>query len=241
MGILGFVLVWRSLTRDELAATWLGFLGGALIWIGWFEFSFEYFGKLSGASPVMSPQGYPVLGPNFVLMQASGGIMLALFLFMATNKDSGCRFILWMQRNLGLAAGSSTPGYRRQFARIAALELIFTNWFCYILILILLDPRLFGLHHPVTYAAAAALAALSIYLIGFKLREQRTVGGALRYAIGSVALFWLLCELASLWGWYREVWVKPFDYPLTNIGIFATFVAGILLTQRGRNATEVST
>lgn len=230
MGGVGFVLVWRGLSKTELPATWFGFLGGALIWIGWFEFSFATFARTIGVDPIRDAEGRIGLPANFALMQATGFIVLALFLFFAANKDTGCRFFQWLHRNLGLKPGSGTPGYRRQHARIAALELVMTNWFCYIVILLIYDPRIAGPSHPLAYTAAAVIAALSIYLIGFKLREQRTVAPALRYSIGAVAVFWLLCEMTARWGWYREVWLQPFNYPVSCLTIVSAFVFGIVYT-----------
>jgi hypothetical protein len=214
IGALGFGPVWRDLKASELPATWLGFLGGALIWIGWFEYSFAHFASL---------------------------IVVALVLFFASNKDTGCRFFLWMHRNLGLRPDSSTPGYQRQFARIAAMELVMTNWFCYIVILTLYDPRIAGQYDPITYAGAAVIAALSFYIIAFKLREQRSIAPALRYGIGSVAVFWLLCEMAAGWGWYEEVWIRPFEYPITGTMIVLAFIAGIVFTLRSARSSEMQT
>jgi hypothetical protein len=241
IGALGFGLVWRGLKASELTATWLGFLGGALIWIGWFEYSFAHFASLIGVDPILYPDGRMGLPASFAFMQATGLIVVALVLFFASNKDTGCRFFLWMHRNLGLRPGSSTPGYQRQFARIAAMELVMTNWFCYIVILTLYDPRVAGQYHPITYAGAAVIAALSFYIIAFKLREQRSIAPALRYGIGSVAVFWLLCEMAAGWGWYEEVWIRPFEYPITCTMIVLAFIAGIVFTLRSARSSEMQT
>ncbi len=238
LGAIGFWLVWRGLKVAELPATWLGFLGGALIWIGWFEFSFEFFARQIGVDPVRFPDGRLGLPPSFVLLQATGLLMFAVFLFFASNKDTGCRFFQWLHRNLGMRPGDQTAGYQRQFSRIAAMELVMTNWFCYILILFLLDPRIAGPQHALTYLGGAVLAALSGYLIFFKLREQRTIAPALRYGIGSVAVFWLLCELTSIWGWYQEIWVKPFQYPVSCSLFFVAFAAGVYLTLRNDSVSE---
>jgi hypothetical protein len=241
LGTVGFLLIWRGLKLTELPATWMGFLGGALIWIGWFEFSFEYFAHAIGVDPILYLDGRMGLPASFALMQATSFLMLALFLFFAANKDTGCRFFQWLHRNLGMRPGVGTPGYQRQFARIAALELIMTNWFCYIVILCLYDPRIAGREHPLAYAGGALIAALSFYLIFFKLREQRSIAPALRYGIGVVAVFWLLCELTAAWGWYAEVWVRPKEYPIIDSLFLIFFVAGIVYTLRHGKQSEIAT
>jgi hypothetical protein len=233
IGAVGFMLVWRGLKLEELPATWHGFMGGALIWIGWFEFTFEHFAKVIGVDELRYADGRYGLPPAFVFMQATAFIVLALVLFFAANKDTGCRFFQWLHRNLGLRPGSSTPGYQRQYARIAALELVMVNWFCYIVILTLMDPRFSGVNHPIMYTGGLVIAALSFYLIVFKLKEQRTMAPALRYSIGAVGIFWLLCEMTAMWGWYPEIWLKPFQYPIYCALQFMVFGAGIAFTIRG--------
>lgn len=240
LGAVGFWLTWRGLALEELPATWHGFMGGALIWIGWFEFTFEHFAKTIGVDPLRYPDGTYGLPPAFAFMQATAFIVLALVLFFAANKDTGCRFFQWLHRNLGLRPGDSTPGYKRQFARIAALELVMVNWFCYIVILTLMDPRFSGIHHPIMYAGGAVIASLSFYLIVFKLKEQRAMAHALRYSIGAVGIFWLLCEMTALWGWYREIWLKPFEYPVYCALQFVVFGAGIVFTIRNQKSKEAT-
>lgn len=227
IGSAGFAMLWKGLKTDEFKATWLGFFAGALIWFGWFEFSFHLIADLLNVGPLMV-NGRHVYSGYILVLQASGIFMFTILLFLASNKDSGCRMFLWFHRRLGTTPGPSTPGYQRQFARIAALELIFTNWFCYIYILVIVDPRIGGLRSGLAYAATALFAGIAVYLIGWKLREQRRPGHSVRYAIGAVAVTWVCFEMAQLWKWYREPWIHPFEYPITNILITLAFVGMVV-------------
>lgn len=178
VGLLAFFLaclVWRGLKLEELPATSRGFMGGALIWISWFEFAFEHFAKAIGVDPLRYPDGSYGLPPTFAFMQATAFIVFALILFFAANKDTGCRFFQWMHRNLGLRRRSSAP------------------W-----------------------------------------------APALRYSIGAVGIFWLYCELAALWGWYQDIWLKPFEFPVYCALQFVVFGAGIAFTIRNYRFKEAA-
>jgi hypothetical protein len=48
IGSTGVALVWRGLKRPELPATLMGYLGGNLIWLGFFEWTWHAFGKWMG-------------------------------------------------------------------------------------------------------------------------------------------------------------------------------------------------
>ena len=42
IGLAGLLCVWRGFDKDELTATCYGAVGGALIWFGFFEYSFSH-------------------------------------------------------------------------------------------------------------------------------------------------------------------------------------------------------
>jgi hypothetical protein len=234
LGLLGFALVWRGFRKDELSATCLGFFGGALIWIGWFEHAFEGFGAFLNVPKV----GY--LGPNLLMMEASAVLLLAMLIFTGANKDTRCRMFLWFHRHFRLRPNLPTPGYRRQFARIAAMEMVLINWFFYVWIILLIDERLFGLKHPFTYAVTAAMFAWGVYLVAFKMLPYRSVAGAIRYGIPTVGILWHCCEITALWGWYREPWIRPFEFlagnMLTVAAFLTVFALAATMPMRGASA-----
>ena len=43
------------------------------------------------------------------------------------------------------------------------------------------------------------------------------------------AVLWLCFEMASAWGWYTEIWVKPFEFPISNLVMLALFIGGGIL------------
>ncbi len=83
------------------------------------------------------------------------------------NKDVRCRMLLWIRRRIGLGdtIGKPTQGYRPNVSRVAAFEYFFVTWFMYVLMITIIDPRLFGLHHPVTYTLSTLVCAWGLYLL----------------------------------------------------------------------------
>lgn len=235
LGALGFVLVAIGLRRDELTGTCFGFAGGALIWIGWFETGFEFFGQFLAIPRVA------FLTPNLLLMEASAALLLGSLVFLAMNKDTRCRMFLWFHRNLRLRPNKPTPGYRRQYARIAAMEMVFVSWFFYVLIIALLDPRILGPSHPVTYAVSALIFFWGVYLVALKVPQQQSMANAIRYGIPTTGVIWYSFEVTSAWQWYVEPWVRPLEFPVTAGSIAVAFVTVFALAagsaQRGAPAS----
>ena len=42
LGLAGFALVWIGMKKPETQATVLGYIGGNMIWCGWFEWTWRY-------------------------------------------------------------------------------------------------------------------------------------------------------------------------------------------------------
>jgi len=53
LGFAGFVLVWVGMRRPENQATLLGWLGGSLIWCGWFEWTWRYTAHYLEIEPIL--------------------------------------------------------------------------------------------------------------------------------------------------------------------------------------------
>jgi hypothetical protein len=233
-GAAGLWLVWRGLRRDELTATVMGFAGGALIWMGWFEHGFEFMASAIGLQPLLW-QGRPVLPPNLLLMYGSSFVLFALLLVLGLNKDTGCRMFLWCRRMLGMKLAPPTPGLRKDFSRIAALEYVLISWFMYAVILVLLDPRLVGPRTAGIWVAFAGLLLWSAYLVWLCATRPDQPGAALRYAIGAGGIVWLTVELGAQLRVWVEVWIRPLEMPLINAAFavaFAVLLAGFARDSR---------
>jgi hypothetical protein len=236
IGTVGIVLVWSGLRKDENVATWLGYFGANLIWVGWFEWTWEYFGHWLKLEPV-TDAGIPILSPGLLMIQSTSLLVIVLLILLGANKDTRCRMFMWFHRNLRIRPGQMTAGYKRQHARNTALETIFLIWFIYLCAITINDPRLIRYDSTAAIVLTIGFLAWGIYLAN-KLRRIRGLGAALRYAIPTGNILWLPVEGFSRWGLYPEVWVKPFQYPAFMSTVLVGFAAaGIaILRSRGLSA-----
>jgi hypothetical protein len=230
VGILGLLVVWNGLKKDELVATWRGLLGGWLIWIGFFEFSFKFFAELYRVAPYrVEPQfvdGYAA-APQANMLQATVTIMLALFLLYGIfNLQTKCNFMRWFHRNLHFSPGMPTPDNQRSFARITAMEMLFVTWFCYQFWLYMIY---FGTRGPgmtVIMSVYAAWTVWALYLV-YQCSKQIRAAPALRYGLGAGIVLWGSAEMPAHFGAYREWWLHPAEFPIFNLST-ATIFAGLL-------------
>lgn len=235
IGISGFVLVWIGLNRPENQATMLGYIGGNLIWIGLFEWTWLYFAHWLGLEPVLD-DGMVILSAELLLIQATTLLVIAMLIFLGANKDTRCRMFLWFHRNLRLRPGRMTPGYKRQYSRITAMESVFLVWSIYLFAITINDPRLIGYDSVAAMIITVGFVVWGIYLIN-KLFKVRGLGAAFRYAIPTGNILWLPIEAFSRWGLYPEIWVKPTEYAgvmLAALILFVLGVAGFLRFDRQR-------
>jgi len=239
LGLIGFAMVWAGLKRDEVTGTLLGFMGGSFIFMGLVEPSFWLFGELLPV-PMLVVDGMPSLSPNLLLMQASATSFFVLLIFLGADKDTKCRMFLWFHRNLGLRPGPPTPGYRRQPARIVALETIMISWFFYIYIICLLDPRILGRDHPVTWLLFGVMLVWGLWLVAAKLSKFRAFGPALRYAVPVAGILWFDVELGAQFKWFVEVWVLPRQFPILCVTLGLLFMAAIVTGGRLRAMADAT-
>ncbi len=222
LGATGVYLVWAGLSRPENQATLMGYLGGNLIWVGFFEWTWHYFGKWLKLEPV-TDNGIPILMPGLLMIQATSLIVFVLLIFFGANKDTRCRMFMWFHRNFRLRPGRMTPGYQRQHARTTAIETVFLIWFIYLCAITINDPRLIRYDSTAAMLITVGFLAWGLYLVS-KLVKIRGVGPAFRYAIPTGNILWLPIEGFSRWGLYPEVWVKPMEYSL--IMLFTLLIFG---------------
>ena len=251
-GFSGFVLVWIGMKRPENQATILGYLGGNLIWCGWFEWTWRYtahFLKLEGINDTMTVPAADgtsqimevmILSPELLMIQATTLIVVALLIFFGANKDTRCRMFMWFHRNFKLRPDKMTSGFKRQHARTAAIETVFLIWTIYLFAIFINDPRGISWDSMTAVVITCGFVVWAIYLIN-KLLKIRGLGAAFRYAIPTGNIAWLPIESFSRWGLYPEIWIKPHEYPIAMSVVLVIYITGIVLMYRSNSSKSEDT
>ena len=94
----------------------------------------------------------------------------------------------------------------------------------YVLMLVIIDPRLNGLYHPVTYTLSAIIGLWGIYLL-YKLTQQREVGFTVRYGIGAVGVAWYIPEALALYEKFYEFYIYADRHPYAILAVLVAFIA----------------
>lgn len=219
VGALGVVVMWRGFKKDEVTASMMGILAGSLIWTGWAEEGFNGFAALLGVQ-ALQWNGFDLLTPGLLMIEASGVMMLMMLFLLGSNKDTQCRMFLWFHRTFHIWPAKRTPGYKRQFSRITTMEYLFVVWFFYVFNIVIFDPRLLGPEHPVTAGLLLVILIWGCWL-AWKLLQIRRPGLAIRYAIPTVGCWWVLVETSTAMQLFPEVWLRPMEFPIimTMMGI----------------------
>ena len=219
MGVAGVIIVARWLDADELPASIAGFAGGMLVWHGLAEGCLRFFADRFGVGSV-DYGGFPLDG-RYALLMSTATILLGVFaLFGMLNRETRCNFMRWCQRRLNWSPGDPTPGYRRSYARIAALETVFVQWLVFLLFLYLGGSFGTGFY--------LAMLAWSLFLLWQLFRYPRA-GPAFRYAIPIAVLLFSLAEVGAFFGLYPEYWKSVASYPISNLLTLFVFAGGAWL------------
>lgn len=230
VGAIGVWLVLRGMNRDEVKGSLLGYLGAVLIWMSWFESGLPLLAHTAQIPSAIPDDGNVMAGllGEHIFLQMSGIFCLVSLLFIMLNKDVRCRMLLWIRRRIGLAdtVGKPTQGYRHNVSRVAAFEYFFVTWFMYVLMITIIDPRLFGLHHPVTYTLSALVCAWGLYLL-YKCTQQREVGLAIRYGIGAVGVAWFIPETLAFYGILYEFYLRVDLHPIAMSIVALAYIGSI--------------
>lgn len=220
VGLAGVWMIWTGLKRDDVKASLLGFLGASLMWTSFVEVGLAALAQANHIPMVLdrsvavgvSGSARGLMGEH-VIHETAIPFALLTFLLIGMNKDTRCRLILWVRAMLRLSPGKPTPRYQPQYAMVTAREYFYVNWFLYGSTVLLVDPRLLGATHPVTYAVGAIVAIWGAWLLFVRLPRIREAGLSIRYAVAAVGISWLCFELPVLWGWYKEPWVWYWKFP----------------------------
>jgi hypothetical protein len=228
-GLAGVLLVAVGLGRGELAGSLLGFLGGWMIWGGWFQFGFQGFAELLSVPPLYIAPELPLPGSNGLLI-ASAPMLLAVFLLYGMlNRETRCLFMRFVMRHGRVSPGVPTAGVRREPARIAAMETVLIIWTLNVVWLLIYWAVGFG---ALLWAVFALYSLWALYLVSRQLRLTRA-GYALRYAIPVGLIAWIMIELPAQFGLWPAFWQRPLQHPLAFFPVLALFAASVLVLARG--------
>ncbi|MFN2289228.1 MAG: hypothetical protein ABR578_12935 [Chromatocurvus sp.] len=222
LAALGVALIWRGLKAADPAASVLGYAGGALLWMGFFEWTWLNFSLWLGVDPLVI-DGQAVLPPSLLLIQASTFIFLPLVILTLANQHTRCRMMLWIRRRLHLRAPARSGARQGQHAaRVSASETVFVIWFVYLLNIALYDPRLLGRSPEVYTGSLIVIGLWACFLISRLLRIHQP-GLAIRYAIPTAYLLSIPVDGVTQTGWFPAFWIQPLEYPISVSVVVCVF------------------
>jgi hypothetical protein len=181
--------------------------------------------------PAIDYGGFPLSG-RYALLMSTTTILLAVFLvYGLLNRETRCNFMRWILRRLHWSPGDPTPGIRRSYARITAMETMFVQWFIFVLFLYAGGSLGMGFY--------VAMLLWSIYLVWRLTRIPRR-GMAFRYAVPVAVVLFSLAEVGAFFGFYPEYWKDALAYPLANVITLAVFGAGLVWMLREHEGPVVA-
>lgn len=229
-GLGGAALIAVSLKQAEIPATWMGFLGAQFVWVGWCELTFELYAEVFAFPDYTAAPGLVSAGSANLLMATMPIMLITFLLYGFYNRQTKCNLIRWFHRNLRMTPGMPTPDNGRSVGRVVAMETLFVVWACY---LFWLYVAYIGANQNLMLAAYLGWAAWFAYIFR-KLLKFPLVGAAFRYGIPVGVIGWGLTEMPSYFGFYDEIWLKPFEYPVTTLVVTALYVSGIAYVATSR-------
>ena len=227
---LGLLIVSRRF-RSDAAQTVIGVFAGLLLWTGAAEYGLMLASRVLGVAKSFNCQGSRIVGVHgeYVLLKHTWGLIIlvgAYLLFLETNR---CPFFLWLRRRLRLMRGAVATGRIDNYTPRTAFQYITIMWLFYVLLLWAYDDGVFGVHSWFTHAVFFGSFASTGYLL-LRLYRQHSLGGAIRYAIGTAIICWNTVEIAAKWGLFREPWLIL--SPATAVVFFGGTALGTWLVVR---------
>jgi len=222
MGLVGIgMLLYGMKVPGETAATWWGFFAAMLLWTGWVEFTFVQYSRLLEVPPLLDAAGEIATKPEYLLMEASVGVLMVSLLYFMLNKETKCNFFHWIQRTCRLQSivGRANPRHERNFALITFIESIYLLWFFYLLLLVVYNEAWIGETSPLMLVIFVLNTIWTIYLFS-RLIKMWKVGTAVRYAIATGIIGFTSYEILGRWGVKAgDIWMEPEKYGLELIAV----------------------
>jgi len=214
LGLVGLIMVIVGVfVKGDTRQTLWGFIGGLLFWTGWVEFLFMYYARRYGVMPEME-NGEIVTKPEYLIMPASFGMWVAIMVMYIFSTRNGCDFITWIQRKCfgrkqyTICAQPMT----RHTSIVTFMEINTMLWTCYLLLMNLYDPQLFGRESPVTFGVAFGALLSAPYVFRKQLHLQ-SWGANIRMGTATVIVFWIAVEAFNRTGIIGKLIAHPSEYP----------------------------
>lgn len=212
----------------ENAQTILGFIGGILLWTGWIEFGYVYFAHRYQVAPLTAPNGEIITKPEYLLLMSSIGFLIIMMMFYTFSVKTKCVFFAWIQKHLKIKNLRTMRDEEvRNYSMITFMETNLTLWVSYILLMFAYDENILGDRHPVTAVIAFGCLFWSMFLFR-NLMKIKKLGPAIRYAIGTVIVFWVFVEVMGRWDLLKEIWVEPLEHKL-EMGVIIALTVGPII------------
>lgn len=227
--VSGVILIF--ITKFNKTDTWQsmnGALGGVLFWTGAIEYGLIFGSQKLGITPLHGT------APEYRLMKFTWPFILGIFLYLLFHEDIRCNFIAYLRRKFSLMKGPTSEGRIRNYGPRTAFEMILVLWTFYVLLLLVYDENIFGVHHPVTYLIFVLSLGCGIYLI-YKLLKIKEMGKAIRYSIPTAIIFWNGVEILAKWKVFKEPWIT-LNLPIMS-SVFAAFLITFYLIYKERKKT----
>ena len=222
-GALGFSLVALGLRQEEVRASVLGFLGGWMMWGGWFEFSFLLFAQVLRIPDLSIAPGITLPGSNGLQLASTPFLVVIVLLYGLLNRQTRCNFMRFLMRRTHLSPGMPAQGVARSVSRTTALETVCIIWALNSFWLSVFWAT--GMN--MAFFAVLAVYAVWVLWLATRLLRSTRPGPTLRYGVAVGIFAWILVELPAQSGLFTEGWRRPFDYPAVAAALLLLFVAAL--------------
>ncbi len=223
--LIGIVpIIWSRFVKNATTQTVLGMFSGFFLWTAFVEYGFKFGAHQLGIPP--SPNG---TAGEYRMLEHTWGLVLMLIIYLMFHKGVRCDAMVWLRKTLKLVDGNLVEGRVGNYAPRVAFETFSATWTYYVILLLLYDESIFGVHSLVTRIAFVLFLGGGAYLL-YKNFQFREFGAALRYAIPTVITFWSGIEILAKWGVFREPWITL--NPAVMIPIAIAFAFAIYLVVR---------
>ena len=143
--------------------------------------------------------------PEYLLLPATFGLWAMVMLLYIFCSRNACNFLNWWQtlflgKNKRLIAARPMT---RHTSIVTFMEINTMLWTCYLLLMNLYDPQLFGRESPVTFGVAFGALLSAPYVFRKQLHLQ-SWGANIRMGTATVIVFWIAVEAFNRTGHHRE-------------------------------------